>query len=509
MQTEHNTAERQWLAQSGGFAHNGRYAERGRWRAARERLARAALVTRNTVTSAARSAVRSQPLWVGALVMVAAGLLALAFYLNRPQPFIPFHDTGEYVRRADIILSGGAWVDAIRLPGYPLLLALLFAFVGKSNYGAAEALQYALFVATSVGVYALAYRITRHTRLAGVVGLLFGLNLYFLSYFRAILSDGLGALLIVGLALAVVLYLERPSGARFWVVAALCFAALITRGEWILAPIALFPYLLLVARRRGLARQLLAPMASALALIYGALGAYMTLNWRVNGYFGLTDATNINLYGKITQYGMQKQAPAHFAHITAVTEAFTRRGVIDPWSIYWRNGALAGAHFSHIGAYARAIILSHPVEYLARSAPVAFTSLYDAHVFGGYNQTGALAGFLTAAQAFSLVVYPLFMLFPVCAVVWLIGALRLHRRGIAGQALIQTEALGALSLLALYALAVTTLTTYSEYGRLHIAFDPLMLIVTLVSFAALLGALPLPLPLPLPPRAIKREAEAR
>ena len=49
---------------------------------------------------------------------------------------------------------------------------------------------------------------------------------------------------------------------------------------------------------------------------------------------------------------------------------------------------------------------------------------------------------------------------------------------------------GALSLLALYTLAVTTLITYSEYGRLHIAFDPLTLIVVIMSFAALRGALP-------------------
>ena len=488
MQTEHNTLEREWFAPSGGYApsggfvHDGQYAERGRWSEARGRIQRAG--------QWAGSVARARTLWGGALVMLVAGLLAFVFHLNRPQPFIPFHDTLEYVRRADIVLAGGPWADPIRLPGYPLLLAVLFAFTGKGAFVAAEVMQYALFVATAVVVYALAYRVSRHTRLAGLVGLLFAVNLYFFSYFRAILSDGLGALIVVGLALAVVFFVERPGATRFWIVAALCFAAQITRGEWILAPVALFPYLLLVAHRRGLARRLLAPMVAALLLIYSAVGGYMALNWRVNGYFGMTDATNINLYGKITQYGMQRQAPARFASMTTATEAFVRHGVIDPWTIYWRDTALAGRHFTHMGAFAQSIIQHHPVEFVARSVPVAFTSLYDAYVFGGYDRAGALGGLLTGVQAFSMVVYPLFMLFPLCALIWLAVALKRRSGGSRGQPLARVEALGALSLLALYALAVTTLTSYSEYGRLHVAFDPLMLIVVIVSLAALLGALP-------------------
>lgn len=456
------------------------------------RWARGGLLVARWAAQRLLLAAHSPALRGGALVAVVAALLTVAFHINRPQPFIPFHDTYEYVRRADIILAGGPFADPIRLPGYPLLLALLFAFTGKGNYAAAEALQNAMFIVTAVVVYALAWRIWRDARLAALVGTLFGANLFLYSYFRAILSDGLGALLVVGLALAVVAFLEHPCVARIWPVAALCLAALITRGEWIAAPVVLFPYLLLVAHRREVARRLLAPMGAALALIYGAVAGYMALNWRINGYFGMTDATNINLYGKITQYRMQGQAPPRFSSIAAVTERFTRRGLIDPWSIYWRDQAIAGRHFAHMGAYAQAIILHHPIEYLAHSAPIAYISLYDAYVFGGFSHTGPLGGFTGAIQSFSYVIYPLFMLFPLCAAFWLVVALRRrpHAPG-AGAALrvrFRAEALGALSLLALYALAITTLTSYSEYGRLHLAFDPFMLVVVIGSLAAIFAA---------------------
>ena len=440
--------------------------------------------------------------WAALPVMLVAGLLAWAFHLNSPQPFIPYHDTWEYVSRAEIMLAGGPWVDPIRLPGYPLLLAVVFAVAGNGNLNAAEVTQGLLFIITAVEVYALTWRIWHSVRLALLVGLLFAINIYFFAFFRALLSDGLGAALVLALALAVVAFLERPGVWRFWVVAALCYATLMTRGEWVGAPLVIFPFLLLVAWRRGLARRLVAHMGAALTLIYGAVVGYMALNWKLNGYFGMTDATNINLYGKVTQYGMQGQAPARFLGVTAVTEAFKRRGLIDPWSIYWRDHALGGRHFAEMGAYAQAIILRHPLEFVYHSIPLAYISLSDAYIFGGYERMGRFAATLSQAQAFSGLVFPLFMLFPLCALSWLIVMARQWRRagrwtgwqgrptraGKVGAALLEAETLVALSLLSLYALAMTTLTTYSEYGRLHLAFDPLMLIIVIGSAVALFGA---------------------
>lgn len=473
MSTEREAVRRRWFAMPG--ANLGAALGSPGW------LAPARVAARGLAAAVQSPVVRG-----GVFVAAIAALLTILFHLNRPQPFIPYHDTYEYVNRANVILAGGPLVDPIRLPGYPLLLALVFAFAGKSDFAAAGTLQDVLFIATAVVVYALAWRIWRDVRLAALVGALFGANLYLYSYFRAILSDGLGALLIAGLTLAVVYFLERPRVARFWAVAALCFGAIITRGEWVIAPLVLFPYLLLVAHRRGIARRLLAPMGGALLVIYGAIVSYMALNAHVNGYFGLTDATNINLYGKVMQYRMQGQAPSSFARIAAATEQSMRHGLIDPWSIYWRDRSLAGRHFAHMGAYAQAIILHHPAEFVARSLPLAYISLYDTYVFGGFSHSGPLAGLIGAIQSGSMVIYPLFMLFPLCAALWLALTLRGRwSRRVGACASICAEMYGALSLLALYALAVTTMTSYSEYGRLHLAFDPLMLIVVIGSLAAL------------------------
>lgn len=436
----------------------------------------------------------SPTVWVGALVAFVAALTAYIFFRNGSAPYLPYHDSWEYIQRADIILAGGPWADAIRMPGYPIVLAAVFALTGVNNLAAAQALQYALFVITAVGVYALAWRVFRHLRLAALVGLLFGTNLYLLSFFRPILSDGLGAALIMALALAITYFIERPTPARFWIIAALSLLALMTRGEWSMAPLILFPYLLFVAQRKGMTRRLLAPMGLALLLTYGIVGGYMAMNAHFNGYFGLTDSTNINLYGKITQYNMQGEAPASYPAMTGATEAFVGQNILDPWHIYNMKPTLAGHSFKNMGAFAQAIIMRHPLEFLWRTVPVGFRSLYNYYLFGGYNPNGHLARVIKGVQAFSVGIYPLFMLFPLCGLFWLaVVALsrskRITRQRFHGWNMEQPEVMGALSLLAFYALAITSLTSYDEYGRLHLAFDALMLVVVVYSVAAFFGIL--------------------
>ncbi len=456
-----------------------------------------ARLTASLATSRAVVADISPAIWLGALVALVAALTAYIFFRNGPAPYLPYHDSWEYIQRADTILAGGPWADAIRMPGYPIVLAAIFALTGVNNLVAAQAVQYALFVITAVGVYALAWRLFHHLRLAALVGLLFGTNLYLLSFFRPILSDGLGAALIVALALAITYFVEQPTLMRFWIIAALCLLALMTRGEWAMAPLILFPYLLFVAHRKGMTRQLLAPMGLALLITYGMVGGYMAMNAHYNGYFGLTDSTNINLYGKITEYNMQGEAPAGYPTMTGATEAFVGQNIVDPWHIYGMRPTLAGHGFKNMGAYAQAIIMRHPLEFLWRTIPVSFRSLYNYYLFGGYNPAGHLGRVIKGLQAFSVGAYPLFMLFPLCGLFWLaiVALSRIDRQRFQGWTMEQPEVLGALSLLALYALVITSLTSYGEYGRLHLAFDPLMLVVVVYSLAAFFGILsPRPAP---------------
>src|SRR5207302_9589617 len=91
------------------------------------------------------------------------------------------------------------------------------------------------------------------------------------------------------------------------------------------------------------------------------------------------------------------------------------------------------------------------------------------------------AGILFAAEQFSAVAFALFLLFPLCAVWWWLALWR--RQGTADRW--RVEVIGALTLVAGYDLVLTTLGSYGEYPRLHLAFDPLMLVVVVGSLLPL------------------------
>lgn len=133
-----------------------------------------------------------------------------------------------------------------------------------------------------------------------------------------------------------------------------------------------------------------------------------------------------------------------------------------------------------MGAYARTIVERHPLQFLGDSVPVAVGSLYNSYQFGGINRQHRMAKPLTALLSVSAIPFGLFLLFPLCAAWWLLNLVHLAFRRRARHRL-RNELLGALILLSLYDLIMTTLGSYNEYGRLHLGFDPLMLVVVVGS----------------------------
>lgn len=424
----------------------------------------------------------SQVFAYGAIVALLACAVAGMFLVNNPAPFLPYHDSHEYIASAHRIMAGESWADPQRLPGYPLFLAIIFIVTGSTtNLMAAQLAQMGLFVVVALEVYVIGYRLWKHTRLAALVAALVGTNVYFLEFVRPILSDGLALFLATTLALAIVVFIERPGARLFWLVAVLTLALFMTRADWYLLPVPLFAYLLFVAHRHGLTRRLLPHAIAAIVLLYAVQGGYIAMNAHVNGFAGLTSDENINLYGKVLQYHMEGEAPAQFANIASSTELdILIHHTRDPWAIFWADPALGRNNFSVMGDYARSVILHHPAQFLADSVPLAFNSLYDPYQFGGINVYRRLAKPLKVLLNFSTLDYALYLLFPLCAAGWLIVLLRRPRRS--GERR-RAEMAGALTLLALYDLAVTTVGSYGEYGRLHLGFDPLMLIVVVGSIA--------------------------
>jgi hypothetical protein len=420
----------------------------------------------------------------GATLLGVTAFVVVAYYLNHPGVEM-FPDSNGYIGVAAHMLARGQLADAVRLPGYPLLMALVFLAGGRDNFALLSAVQGALFVAATLEVYALALLLWRRTWVAVAIGLLMGTNVYLLKYVKPITSDGMALWVVVTLALAAAVFARTLRARHLWLVAGVTLLLFMTRPEWIYAPVPLFAVLLVVAARHGRLRRLLPHAIATVLVLYGALGVYVYRNVVDAGFVGVTTVQNVNLLGKVMQYRMQDEAPPQYAPVARVVDAYLARGGTGPWQLVESSPMLRGRHSDVVGAYAQAVIAGHPIEFLARSVPVLFTSSSVGYLQDERSPIaprGPFAAVLGALEAISTGTYFSYIVFPFVALPWLALFLlgRRAREALpwrAGISTVPIELVAVVAFLGFYALVVTTLGGYGDYARIHTSFDPLVIVV--------------------------------
>lgn len=422
---------------------------------------------------------RKNTLLAMALVLITT-VVVVIYYVNHPHPEISI-DSGEYLSQARLIQTQGQVIDPHRVPGFSLLITAVFMLTGQGNVMAVSIVNALLFILATIEMYCIALLIFRQGWAAFLIGLLVGANIGLITFVKPILSEALTLWLLVSLAWVTVLFIQRFRTRYLWLMATLILGLFLTRPEWIFVAIPLYAYLILLARRqKQLTRRLLAHTIASVLLLYSALAGYIAVNATQYHYFGVADTQNFNTWGKVIQYDMQNEAPPQYARITAITNTFHAHGGLNPYTLVQQNPWLAQNHYELVGAYSRAIIEGHLGEYLAKSAPVAISSLSDFYFQSQVDPRGPFGNPLIVLQLVARLLYKFNLLFPVCAVAWLF--LLFWRRT---AQLSSVQGMGALILLVLYGVMTTTIGGFASYPRYHTPFNPLLIILIWGSLVAI------------------------
>lgn len=418
------------------------------------------------------------------LLLLLTAWVVVAYYLNHPRPE-PLADSWSYLYVVDRVQTRGQLVNFWRLPGYPLLIVLVYTLFGQGNLAAVSIVQATLFVLATLELFVLTAVLFQRAWVAFLLSLFVGTNLTLISYIKPILSEALALWLLLSLALAVVCFLSALQRGMFWLVTVLILLLLMTRPEWIALPLFLFAYLLLVAHWRGMVHRLLPHLLISLVLIYAVLGSYVFFNATHNHFSGLTWIQNINALGKVLQYRMQGEAPPRDASIQRLLDSYVAQGITDPYAVLTLQPSLSAHGASPAGDYARSIIVLHPAEFLEKSVPILFSSLT---VFSDESRvvpSGPFGAPLGWMQSAFRALYQVNSSFWACAVIWVL--LLCWRRA---RAHLMVQGMGALVLLSIYGLISTTLGAYrgNDYMRIHVPFDPLL--TTVIMGTILAGSVP-------------------
>ncbi len=418
----------------------------------------------------------SASLSLGFALFLITACMVLIYYKNDPFVRITV-DTYGYLNALQHLQATGNPVDSFRLPTYPLFLLIIYKLTHQGNLMAVSITQGVLFVCATVELYILALLVMGQKWTAFFVGLLVGTNVILISYIKPIMTEGLSLWLLTTTLLMAVLFLQTLRYRFFWLTSLCLLFLMFTRPEWIFLPCLLFAYMLIKTRKKLARRTIILHTAGALLLIYGCIGAYIVANKVINGVASLSTVSDMNTIGKMIQYRMQDETPYN-PYLSHIFDRFIREGITSPYQILGKAPELGGRHLQETAAFARAIILHHPVQFLLDSIPPFFASLYHYYPAGSLptppHSPGPYSPFVNALLSFDQALYTTNILFPLCALIWLVCCWYHRTRH---SFCVQT--MGFITLVVVYALVITTLGGYYEtdYMRVHIVFDPLIILI--------------------------------
>jgi hypothetical protein len=411
------------------------------------------------------------------MLLVITSLATASFYVGQPPQAEFSYDTASYLHVTQQIQSTGNPVDPLRTPGYPLLMALIFAITGiNNNYAAVSIVQGMLFVLATLEIYVLALLLFRRTWVAFLVGLLVGTNTFLISFVKPIIVEGFALWLTVTLALFVVLFVKSLKPVYIWLAAGFMLLLFLTRPEWVYLPIPLLAYLLFTAWRRGALRKLVPHSVVAAAILYVVLGLFVAVNATQNGYLGVSYVQRINLVGKVLQYHMEYDAssPA-YVQVQQELQAFAAKGGWNPYDLLTLDPNITANQWALGGAYASSVVEAHPVQFLADSILTFFTASNQYRAFDRSDAYGPVATPPFKLEvSLSAYVAQTYRFFPLFALLWIVLLFWPRRARVQS-----AEAVGAVVLIALYELLLTSVGGYSnyDYARIHVPFDPLLILV--------------------------------
>jgi 4-amino-4-deoxy-L-arabinose transferase-like glycosyltransferase len=307
-----------------------------------------------------------------AITSLAILLGQIAVLTQHPLATTIYDDGKTYVDAASAIMaSPRGLVQTFRTPGYPLLIATVFGIFGTNNFNALVVVQSVLAVISVFECYTLAYLLTRQQWAACIAATAVALDIYIVSWERTVLTESLSYVIVLTMLLIFDRLVRRPKATWAILLGLCCFWSIMVRPANVFLPPILFVSLLLWALWR---RQLLTyvkPIALSAAVLGASLVGYMAANAAINGFFGLSDASNRTLLGKVIEFRMVYfPVPIEYSALEKDLQQFIAANpswaVPEPAVFGEKYGSALGdnnGEFRIEGAYAKYVIEHHPVVF--------------------------------------------------------------------------------------------------------------------------------------------------
>ncbi len=226
-------------------------------------------------------------------------------------------DTAGYLRVANEILTSGKLYDPIRTPGYPLFLVLNYIFFGYQNFDAIVIVQSLLGISSIFLSYIITFKLTK-SRLASLICAFHIAFNYQLIYFKsAILTETLSMFFVLLTVILFILTIEKHFSWHLTALVNILLLCLIFTRPIFLYVIIMFPLLSIFyfIKTREKFHIIIALILFVIILLL-PIGIYSSYLKRSYGFGGLSTLSNVNVLGVILKHNIHQYAPEEYKEFT-------------------------------------------------------------------------------------------------------------------------------------------------------------------------------------------------
>lgn len=323
------------------------------------------------------------------LILLIGICVRIIFYASISKDIISVSDSGTYLNAAKM-LNKTFYVDAYRPPVYPLLILLSgIIFSWNKYYIGLIISQVLLSFAGTILIYRIAGIISEHKIIGIISALVVNLSIYAFGWDFMIMTECLSIFLVTLIAyLTITFFQNNRRLTLIWLVTAL-FLAVFTKPFFVFLPILILMIFIFghfFVKNLDL-KLYIKPILIGIILIYVSALAYSGVNYKINGFFGMSSVGNVNAFGKILQYHMETLGSDNdiledikSAYASAPADNLVGGNFLEPWRFISGYGWKID-NYKRIYDFSTSAVYREPFVYIRNSIKLTYKLIFMQNPF--------------------------------------------------------------------------------------------------------------------------------
>ncbi len=331
--------------------------------------------------------------WTLIAFALLLGLIVRAlYYIILGQDIVMVSDSWTYLNAAKA-LEKSFYLDVYRPPVYivPVLVSGII-FSWEKFYIGVIIFQSLLSMLSTILIYKISLLIMAGRLTGFFTALVVNLSIAAYGWDFMVMTESLSIFFVTLITYLILAYFKEEKKILLYYLLGAVILAIFTKPFFIFLPpviLAIFVLNYLLGHSRKL-RVNLKTIAVGCIIIYTLVFGYSVLNFKVNGFLGMTSVSNVNIFGKILQYKMEYlgnnqdlKSDISCAYTTTTKDNLVGGTFLEPWGFLSQYG-WGKDNYGSLGKFSKSIILEHPFTYIKESIILSAGLLKNQCPFNDY-----------------------------------------------------------------------------------------------------------------------------